>query len=111
MRNRMKALAILIVGLLAIVAANPPAPAAEFELPAASSTLHGGGATLEGDLIIGWDDVGTFVSWRAKLAAGEVEVVVLQAAEKVSAGHTYQVEMAGKTLPGTKAAWGHPARQ
>jgi hypothetical protein len=101
MTGRIKALAILIVGLLAVVAANPPVPAAEFELPAASSTLHGGGATLEGDLIIGWDDVGTFASWRAKLAAGEVEVVVLQAAEKVSAGHTYQVEIAGKTLPGT----------
>jgi neutral trehalase len=84
----------------AIAAALPPPPAIEIDLPASAATLHGNGARLDGTLIQHWDDVGTFASWRLLVAAGEAEVVVLQAAEAVSAGHAYQVEIAGQILPG-----------
>jgi hypothetical protein len=39
--------------------------------------------------------------WRGVLGAGEAEVMVRQAAETVSAGHEYSVEIAGNTLKGT----------
>lgn len=99
----MKLLLFAILFASGIHAAKVPAsqPVAECELSAADGTLHGSGAELKGDMIIGWDDVGTFVSWRVQMSAGEAEVVVLQAAEAVSAGHTYQVEIPGRILPGT----------
>lgn len=85
----------------AVAAALPPPLPAEFELPAAAAALGGTGARLDGTMIQHWDDVGTTAAWRVRLAAGQAEVLVLQAAEAVSAGHTYQVEVAGQVLPGT----------
>jgi hypothetical protein len=52
-------------------------------------------------MVCDWDDVDTTVSWRFRAKAGRAEVVVVQAAEAVSAGHTYQVEVAGATFHGT----------
>jgi hypothetical protein len=65
------------------------------------ATLHGDGAHLDGTLIENWDDIGTFVSWRVKLSAGELEVVVRQASGAGSAGNSYQIEIAEQRLSGT----------
>lgn len=84
----------------AALAANTSQPA-ELVLQAMKATLHGTGARLGMGMVYGWDDVSTTVSWRFKAKAGQAEIAVVQAAEAVSAGHTYQVEVAGVTLPGT----------
>lgn len=77
---------------------NTEAPA--LSLPAAKATLHGSGAVNGMGMIYGWNDVNTTVSWRFAAKAGRAEIVVVQAAESVTAGHTYQVEVAGAILPG-----------
>lgn len=70
-------------------------------LPVRVATLHGEGAQLDGTLIENWDDIGTFVSWRVKLSAGELEVVVRQASGSGSVGNSYQIEIAEQRLSGT----------
>jgi hypothetical protein len=70
-------------------------------LPVRVATLHADGAHLDGTLIENWDEIGTFVSWRVKLSAGELEVVVRQASGAASAGNSYQIEIAEQRLPGT----------
>ena len=75
-------------------------PTGELILQAMKATLHGKGAHLRLGMVCDWDDVETSVVWRFRAKAGRAEVVVIQAAEAVSAGHTYQVEVAGTTLRG-----------
>jgi hypothetical protein len=65
------------------------------------ATLHGAGARIEMGMVCHWQDVKATVSWRFPVKAGQADIVILQAAEAVSAGHTYEVDLAGKTLPGT----------
>lgn len=84
----------------AALAADAP-QTAELTLQAVKATVHGAGARLGMGMVYGWDDVNTTVSWRFTAKAGQAEIVIVQAAEAVSAGHTYQVEVAGATLPGT----------
>ena len=52
-------------------------------------------------MVCDWDKVDTSVSWKFQAQPGKAEIFVLQASEAVSAGNTYQVEVAGITLPGT----------
>ena len=58
-------------------------------------------AQLGMGMVYGWDDVNTTVSWDFPAKAGRAEVLILQAAEAVSAGHTYAVDVAGTILEGT----------
>lgn len=82
--------------------ADDPAPGSDkLFLPATVATLHGDGARLDGTLIQHWDKAETFVSWRAQLGEGELEVVVRQASTAASAGNAYEVEIAGQRLTGT----------
>lgn len=96
---------ILAVALAASVArADSSDPAHEPDaiyLGAGQSRVHGDGARLDGTLIQHWEKAGTFVTWRVRLDAGELEVVVRQAATEASAGNAYQVEIAGEKLTGT----------
>lgn len=95
-------IAAVLVSSGALARADDPAPAADqLFLPATVATLHGDGARLDGTLIQHWDKSETFVSWRAQLGAGELEVVVRQASTAASAGNAYQVEIAGQRLTGT----------
>jgi hypothetical protein len=82
-------------------AADPTPAQDKIILPVRVATLHGNGAQLDGTLIENWDDVGTFVSWRVRLNAGELEVLVRQASGSASAGNSYQIEIADQTLSGT----------
>ena len=99
-------LTFLVTGFSAI-AAEP-----DVELPAAKAVVNGSGAVLtKNGMIEEWSDAGTFVSWRVELPAGDVEVLVQQAAEEVIAGNTYQVEIDGQVLSGTvksTGGWGIP---
>ncbi len=70
-------------------------------LPVRVATIHGDGARLGGALIENWDKLETYVSWRVKLGAGELEVFVRQASGAGSAGNSYQVEIAEYKLSGT----------
>ena len=109
-RSTARRLAFLIGGCIALSAARGmtdgtsaanASEAGELVLQAAKATLHGTGASIGMRMIYGWDSVSTTVSWRFAAKAGQAEIVILQAAEAVSAGHTYQVEVAGTILPGT----------
>ena len=90
-------MAITITSSVASEVAAPP----ELVLRAMKAELHGQGATLGMGMVYGWDDVKTAVSWHFSAKSGKAEVVIVQAAEAVSAGYTYAVEVAGQTLPGT----------
>jgi len=94
--------ALLLVSLVPSANAADPIPAQDkIVLPVRVATLHGDGAQLGGTLIENWNDVGTFVSWRVRLNAGELEVLVRQAAGSASAGNSYQIEIAEQRLSGT----------
>jgi Trehalase len=87
--------------LFLLGAASAHTATAELVLSAFTGKINGEGARLDKRLVQHWDDVATTVSWQADFAAGEVEVVVSQAAEAGSAGNLYEVEIAGTKLPGT----------
>ena len=70
-------------------------------LPVRVATIHGDGARLDGALIENWEKIETYVSWRVKLGAGELGVVVRQASGSGSVGNSYQVEIAEHKLSGT----------
>jgi putative isomerase len=84
----------------ATVAQPTPWPE-DIGLAAAEAKITGRGARLDGTMIQHWDDVGTIASWETMLPSGDYDVVVIQAAAAASAGNTYQVEIGGKSLPGT----------
>lgn len=81
--------------------AGDAGPSSQQVFPAAKATLHGTGARIELGMVCHWQDLNATVSWRLPVQAGQAEIVILQAAEAVSAGHTYGVDVAGKTLLGT----------
>jgi hypothetical protein len=106
MKRTLQAIGLLIPllaspGVLRTAIAASGSQPDELVLQAMKATLQGTGARLGMGMVYGWDDVSTTISWRFKAKAGQAEIVIVQAAESVSAGHTYQVEVAGVTLPGT----------
>jgi hypothetical protein len=100
--SRMAIIAALLVSLgTSSNAADPISAQDKVLLPVRVATLHGDGAQLDGTLIQNWDKIETFVSWRVKLGAGELEIVVRQASGSASVGNSYQIEIAEKKLSGT----------
>ena len=93
-----------ITALLSLTLLLPAIARAEDDkviLPVRVATLHGDGAHLDSTMIENWDEIGTFVSWRVMLSAGELDVVVRQASGSASAGNSYQIEIAEQRLSGT----------